>query len=63
MSCSEELQSKPVKWKNGISERQSRIIPQETWDQYKSIISEKYFELTLSDLINWMKDKYNFTAT
>jgi Clr5 domain len=63
MSRFKELQSQQLRWKNGISERQASSISQNSWDEYKDVISEKYFKMTLTQLMQWMKDNHGFVAT
>ena len=50
-------------WMNNSTPVNAPRIPEDTWEKYKDIILKQYEEGTLEQVINYMRDTYDFKAT
>jgi hypothetical protein len=51
-----------LKWQDGIAAHQAESIDPDVWEAHREVISTKYHELTLTSLMNYMKEEHNFIA-
>jgi hypothetical protein len=51
------------KFVNGPAIHQADRLDSTVWEDVKDIVCAKYKELTVKDLMKFMKNEYNFSAT